>query len=109
MGRHRSIDLLPTEQREQVNQCIRLHRYMNFDAILADIQKLGIKQISRSALGRYLPNLRAGDELKVAPAEDTIVTIVERSTGEIRVIKTSASAAAVAAQIAKIGVAGPVS
>lgn len=109
MGRYHSIDLLPVEQHEQVNQCIRMHRYMNLDAILADIHEQGIEQLSRSALGRYIPQLRARDEMKVAPAEDTIVTIVERSTGEVRVVKTTASAAYVAAQIAKISGPNPVS
>jgi len=109
MGRHHSINLLPIEQHEKVNQCIRSHRYMNIDAILADIQKLGINQLSRSALGRYVPHLRAQDELRVAPGENTIVTIVERGTGEVRVVKTTASAASIAAQIAKIIGSEPVS
>lgn len=82
---------------------------MVLDTMLADIQALGVEGISRSALGRYVPVLKAEDEFKALPHEDTVVTIVERSTGEVRVIKTGASAASIVAQIMKIQAAPVVS
>ena len=75
---------------------------MVLDAILADVHACGIDTISRSALGRYVPTLKMQDGLQAFTAEETIVTIVERSSGQVRIIKTSASAAMVAAQIEKM-------
>ena len=102
MGRQNSIEMLQPEQFELAKQCIRSHRYMILDAILADMRELGIQGVSRSTLGRYVPTLKAQDEMKAAPGEETVITIVERSSGEVRVIRTGVSAASVAAQIMKL-------
>lgn len=109
MGKHHSIDCLPPAQLEQVKECIRSHRYMLLDRMLSDLRAQGVDGISRSALGRYVPRLKAEDSLRVSSNEDTIVTIVERSTGVVHIVKTSASASTVAARIAKIRWPDPVS
>lgn len=75
---------------------------MNLDAILEAILAAGVGEISRSALGRYVPTLKQGDSLKASPEEDTVITVVERRTGEVRVIRISAPADLVAAQIEKL-------
>lgn len=109
MGKHHSIDCLAPAQLELVKQCIRAHRYMLLDSMLAALCAQGIEGISRSALSRYVPRLKAEDSLKADTDEETIITIVERSTGAVRIIKTGASAATVAAQIEKLRRPAPLS
>ena len=101
MGRHSNIASLALNQQTQVDQCIRAHRYRNLDFIMEEVETLGISGFSRSALHRYLLKLEKDDALHADPEQSTIVTIIERVTGEIRVVKTSASGFAIAALIAK--------
>lgn len=102
MGRHHSIELLPLKQQSAVNNIIRAHRYLGLSDILAGIEAQGIEGMSRSALGRYVPKLKAQDCIKSAPEEDTIVTIVERVTGKVLVVKTGVAADLIAANIANM-------
>lgn len=102
MGNHFSISRLPAEQQALVNKSIRSNRYRDLDIIMDELSDLGVGGFSRSALHRYLCVLREKDALCAQPEDGTIVTIVERGTGEVRVVKTSASGEAVAALIAGI-------
>lgn len=99
MGRNSKIELLPAEEQSKVHEIIRAHRYLILDNILEDIKALGIRGVSRSALGRYVPRLKAQDFIKAAPDEGTVVTIVERSTGKVLVVTTAAAADLVAEKI----------
>lgn len=58
--------------------------------------------IHRSTLHRYVADLRESDALCALPDEGTIVTIVERGTGQVNVVKTAATGQAVASLIEKI-------
>ncbi len=102
MGRNNSIELLPAEQQVLVHNIIRSHRYCVLDKILDDIKDHGLEHISRSSLGRYVPKLKVQDSLKSSTEEDTVVTIVERSTGKVLFVRTGAAAELVAEKIAKL-------
>lgn len=102
MARSSNISNLPTEDQARVDECIRAHRYANLDFIMVATREMGLTGFSRSALARYVNSLKERDSLHANPVEGTIVTIVERGTGEVRVVKTSASGLAIAALIAKV-------
>lgn len=102
MGIVSTIDKLEIPLQMQVNDCIRTHRYIQLDDILVSIKKLGIDGMNRSSLHRHIVKLKVRDSLNAKPSEGTIITIVERATGEVRVIKSSAPAVAIASLIAKI-------
>lgn len=86
MGRHCSIRTLGPAKSNTVDQVIRAYRYIHLDDMVLELADRGIK-IARSTLHRYLRALRERDMLCARPEEGTIVTIVERATGEVRVIK----------------------
>lgn len=109
MGRNSNVSSLPLDQQLQVDDCIRSHRYMNLDSIMDAVQRRGIAGFSRSALHRYLKGLKVNDALHANPEEGTIITIVERGTGEVRVIKTRGSGMAIAAMIEKISTSANIS
>lgn len=86
MGRHCSIQALGTAKISIVDQVIRDHGYIQLDDIVGELAQREIK-LARSTLHRYLRELRQRDLLCATPEEGTIVTIVERATGEVRVVK----------------------
>lgn len=81
-----------------IDRCIRANRYQNIDQIVEQLAAEGI-QVARSTLHRHMVRLHARDAMTAHPEEDTVVTIVERSTGLVRVVKTSATAEALVAMI----------
>lgn len=90
-------DLVEGHQ-ELADRVIRANQYTNLDAIAVELTAQGI-ECRRAPLRRYVADLRERDTLCGEANEMTIVTIVEHRTGEVRVIRTSASAGAVEAQI----------
>jgi len=90
--------MLPEAERIAIDRSIREHRYMLLDEIVADLTAQGIT-VGRSSLHRYVVKLREKDATLATPEEGTIVTIVERSSGEVRLVKTAASAEAIATLI----------
>ncbi|MBK6567961.1 hypothetical protein [Candidatus Aalborgicola defluviihabitans] len=103
MGRRSNIDKLPPELHTVAIDCIRAHRHFTLDEMMFSLKELGFTQISRAALHRFLPELDKKDALCANPNEGTIVTIVERGTGEVRTVRSSASGLAIQTLIAKIG------
>lgn len=95
MGRASTVKKMKPEHRIVVEDTIRKHNYLGLDEMVVELEKKGI-MITRSTLHRYLQRLEAKDHLLAGPDEATIITIVERGTGEVRVIKTSASASILA-------------
>ena len=77
---------------------IRTSSYIDLDKVLAKLRESGIA-LSRSALYRYASKLRARDAMTATPQERTIVTIVERPSGLVQVVKTSLPGEKVAALI----------
>lgn len=102
MGGVFKIDKLTAEDQERVDGCIRANRYKQIDKTLAEIEHLGISGLSRSGLQRYMAQLKATDPIFSGPENGTIVTIIERRTGEVRIVRTTASATSIAAMIEKI-------
>lgn len=98
MGRLTGIELLPEHEKMAVDRCIREHRYTGLDDMVSELAEQGIK-VNRSSLHRYLLKLRDKDATLATPEEGTIVTIVERATGEVRLVKSAASADAIATLI----------
>lgn len=96
MGRIFSIKQLDPHTQLEVDRTIRSHGYVNLDKMLEALTAKGLI-ISRSSLYRYVVDLRARDALTAHPDEGTIITVVERSTGQVRVVKTSMSADSVVA------------
>lgn len=84
MGRLLKIELLPEAERIAIDRSIREHRYMLLDEIVADLAAQGIV-VGRSSLHRYVVKLREKDATLATPEEGTIVTIVERGSGEVTV------------------------
>lgn len=102
MGRISARFYLSPEHQESLNTCIRSHQYVNLDLMMSDLIDLGINSISRSALHRHVVALKESDALCANLDEGTVVTIVERGSGEVRVIKTCASGLSIATMLAKI-------
>ncbi len=110
MGRRHTVSSLPADKQTAVLDCIRAYRYLTLDGMLAELEKHGLAGIiSRSALHRFLPELDKRDALRANPDEGTIITIVERGTGEVRTVKSSASGAAIEEMIVKLTLLDPVS
>lgn len=109
MGRRSTIDSLPPGLNTAAIDCIRAHRHMTLDNILAALIEQGFANITRAALHRYIRILDKKDSLCANPNEGTIVTIVERGTGEVRIVKSSASGKMIEILIKQIGIPNRVS
>lgn len=102
MSRISSFYYLSVDHQEGLRACIRSHQYVNLNSMMADLKKRGITGITRSALHRHVVNLKASDALCANSDEGTVVTIIERGSGEVRVIKTCASGLSIATMLEKI-------
>ena len=109
MGRRSNIEILEPKLRSAMIDCIRAHRRFTLDEQMSYLKERGFTQVSRSGLGRFLQEFDKKEALCANPNEGTVVTIVERGTGEVRVVKSSASGLAIAALIKNIGLADSVS
>ena len=98
MGRVLKIATRPEHERIAIDRTIREHNYLVLDNILSDLEGQGIK-VSRSSLHRYVFALKEKDINLASPEQGTIVTIVERATGEVRLVKSAASAESIATLI----------
>ena len=99
MGRASNVAYLKPEHRAIVDACIRRHLYINTAAMVVELAGRGIK-LSKSGLHRYASKLREGDALHAGTPDATIVIIVERGTGAVTVLTTSASRDVVAGLVA---------
>lgn len=109
MGRRSKIDTLPPELHTAVIDCIRAHRHLTLDEMMSALAERGFNQISRAGLHRFLSTLDDKDALCANPNEGTVVSIVERGTGEVRTVLSSASGLAIATLIKKLGLPDTVS
>ena len=90
---------LKPEQRAIVDACIRRHLYVNTAAMVVELAGRDIK-LSKSGVHRYASKLREGDALHAGTSDATIVIIVERGTGAVTTLTTSASRDVVAGLVA---------
>ena len=109
MGRRCTFNTLPADQRTALQDCVRAHRHLTLNEILAVLEERGFKGIFRSTLHRYIQQLNRKDVLYANPTEGTIITIIERGTGEVRTVKSSAARAAIEEMILKLTPPDPVS
>lgn len=98
MGRISTFKYLTPEQHAKADALIRKHRYAQIDVVHEALTEMGVS-ISRSAVGRYIQKLRLSDGLVMDYKDATVVTIVERSTGNVFVLKTPVMGAELAAHI----------
>lgn len=103
MGRASNVAYLKPEERAIVDGCIRRHLYVNTAAMVLELAGRGIN-LSKSGLNRYALKLREGDSRHAGTADATVVIIVERQTGSVTSLTTSASRDVVACLVA--GLAG---
>lgn len=87
MGRLSIIERMSLEQRVYLETTIRRHKYMDIDGIGWYLAEQGI-HISRSVLGRHIKKLREQD-YALAATNNTVVFIVERSSGKSISITTA--------------------
>ncbi len=102
MGRVSTFKYLTPEQHAIADACIRRYRYARIDAILEELQAADIK-ISRSALGRYMKQLGESDGMLMETNDATVVTIVDRASGNVMVLKTAVNWSALASYIRALG------
>ena len=108
MGRLSEIDKLPEEHRCIAEACIRQHRYGQIDKVVEILAEQGIS-VARSSVHRHGRKLSECDMMCASPEEGTVVTIVERQSGAVRVVNTQANAEAVATLIATFKFPEPIS
>ncbi|MBB2775044.1 UNVERIFIED_ORG: hypothetical protein HNP28_000315 [Comamonas terrigena] len=98
MGRTSTAKRLTPAAQQALDLAIRASSYIDLDKVRAQLQGGGII-FTRSSLYRYAAKLRARDAMTATPEEGTVVTIVERPSGLVQVVKTSMPGNAVAALI----------
>jgi hypothetical protein len=90
MGNVSTVKKLTAEQNLAVDSCIRRRRFVNINAIRADLSESGI-EISRSALHCYMQKLKRLDGQNCGTPNDTVIVVMKRSTGSVINLTTSAS------------------
>jgi hypothetical protein len=108
MGRVSHVHYLSPEDQTVVDACIRHHKYVRIDVIRSELLKREIN-ISRSALHRYMVRLQENDGFMMDSSDATIVTIMERSTGRVVVVKTPVKPDALVAHLQTLTALYPVS
>lgn len=108
MGRASFVNYLSPNEQVFVDSSIRRYRYTRIDAINFELQEQGIN-VSRSALWRYMTKLQMADGFRMDSSDSTIVTIMERDTGHVVVVKTSVRPDALLAHIQALTPPDPVS
>ena len=90
MGRTSTAQGLTAEQNIVLDDCIRRHRFVDINAINKDLVAIGINY-SRTALHRHMQKLAIQDALHAGTKDDTVIIVIERSTGSTTSITTTAS------------------
>ncbi|ART47586.1 MULTISPECIES: DUF3486 family protein [Acidovorax] len=92
MGRKSAFKSLEPEKQAKALALMRAHRHKSIDDIRAALIDSEDLDISRSAVHRMLSKLNARDQMLASAEEHTVVTVVDRITGEVVVIKTAVPA-----------------
>ena len=101
MGRNSTMQQMTAEDNARADACIRQHRFININAIKAALEAEGI-QISRAALHRYMQRLAKRDGLNFGSENDTVIVVMQRSTGAVVQLSTTATIEMVVSHIASI-------
>lgn len=102
MGRLTSIQKLPPEIRAKVDALLNAHPHFTLNQLMELLSENDLNVCSRSALSRYLTAECGRRSMLPLREDETVITIIERKTGEVRVLKTPVSAALVAAAVDKL-------
>lgn len=98
MGRKTAFELLTPDLHAKALAHLRANPHRSLDELQVALLEDGI-DISRSALHRAAIKVKANDKLMATAEDQTVITIVDRVSGEVRVIKTHLPASVVDALI----------
>ena len=98
MARRSAFNYLTPEQNAAADACIRQYRYARLDEIVEALEAQGIV-MTRSAVGRYMKKLRERDGMLMDATDATVVTIVDRASGNVIVLKTALGGSELASRI----------
>lgn len=86
MGRKSAFESLEPEKQAKALALVRAHRHKSIDDVRALMEAEGI-DMARSSLHRAMTKINARDQLLVRAEEQSVITVVDRISGEVRVIK----------------------
>ena len=89
MGRRSTFASLEPQTQARVLAVMRANRHKAIDDIRAILIAAEGIDISRSAVHRTLLKINARDQLLARADEQTVVTAVDRASGEVLIIKTA--------------------
>ncbi len=95
--------MLPAARRAQALAIAQANRHATLSSLKVILaEQMGL-EISRSAIHRNLREMDATGQTMARPEESTVVTIVGRTTGEVRIVKTDLPGAVVEELICQSG------
>ena len=101
MGRLHFLDSLSNEQRAALDACIIEHRYCHLDRIKEALSQQGI-HMGRSTLHRHVQHLRDERAAKHIEPHQTLVTLLDPTSGKFAVQVVNASVASLKEVLSKI-------
>lgn len=102
MGRLSSIQRLTPDVRVKFDALLSAHPHFTLDQLMSLLAENNLDVCSRSALGRYLAAENGRRSFPPLDDDETVITIIERRSGEVRVLRTPVSATLVAAAVEKL-------
>lgn len=85
MPRLNKIAALSPAERQRVDHVVRASNYYNMDGMKAQLSEMGI-EVSRSALFRYVGELKKRDAGVNVGVDQRLIVIMDRSTGLVTTI-----------------------
>lgn len=101
MGRHSTIRSLSPEMLMRAEALIREFDYIHLEQVLHIMRAEGINT-SRSALNRYAMKLKQQDGLFAGSPDRTVVVLLDRITGNVTTLSTSATSEVVTQTISNL-------
>ena len=101
MSRLHFVEYLSTEQRQLLDACIVSHNYVHLNRIKKALSDKGI-EIGRSTLHRHIQQMKAKQAGHLITPNQTLVTLLEPSTGHFQFIAVNATAETVSEMLSKM-------
>lgn len=102
MGRISSIKKLDPETRNRVDALLLSHPHYTLDQTMELLKSKGLDVCSRTSLHLYLAGRDSTAHMSMSG--QTLVTIIDLTTGSVRLLKTPASSEVVEAAVSKLTV-----
>lgn len=99
MGRKSTFESQEPQKQASILAFIRANRHLGIDDIRAGLLESEGFDMARSTLHRTITKINARDQLLARADEQTVVTVVDRVSGDVRVIKTCVPGALIDALI----------